>query len=440
MPSDGGRRRRVAGRCCLVLMGVGVAGSLLGAQTDSTYRDHLNAAQTAHAAGNDTSARRHLLRALDLIHGHPDVYYMLAREEVRLGHPEAAVGRLRTIAAMGLTYDAAHDSILAPIWQRSDFADVMRAMHHNDEPVGQSTVAYTLPDPDLLAEDMAYDPVTRTFYVSSVHRRMIIAVPMRGPITQFATAGRDTLDAVFALSVDPARRMLWATTATAPQAEGYQSGAPARAAVLRYDLRTGRLVKRYTIPADGLQHEPGDMTLDAAGTAIISDGLSGIVYTVPTSTDSLGVLVGPGTFRSPQTPAVAPDGRILVADYARGIASVDPVTHAVTWLDRADTVAYSGIDGMYLVGHSLLAIQNGTPVPRVVRFELDRSFQRIGTWSVVERGTTHLGQPTHGAVVGHDFYFIGNSGWERFDDDGTLKSDPGATPPVILRTAIRDGD
>ena len=152
------------------------------------------------------------------------------------------------------------------------------------------------------------------------------------------------------------------------------------------------------------------------------------------------MLVGPGTFRSPQTPAVTPDGRILVADYARGIASVDPATHAVRWLDHADTVAYSGIDGMYLVGHSLLAIQNGTPVPRVVRFELDPSFRRIGTWSVVERGTPHLGQPTHGAVVGHDFYFIGNSGWERFDDDGTLKSDPAATPPVILRTPIRAGN
>ena len=424
------------GRVWLTVAMGAIVGRQLGAQPDSTYRDHITAAQAASAAGNDTLARRHLIRALDLIHGHPDLYYLIARTEVRLRHPEAAVARLRTIAAMGLNYDAGRDSAFAPIRGRPDFAAVLRTMRHNDAPVGQSTVAFSFADTNLLTEDIAYDPVARMFYVSSIHRREILAVPMQGAMTEFATADRDTLDGVMALAVDAPRRRLWATTATAPQAEGHRSGAPTRGAVLRYDLGTGHLMKRYPLPDDGLDHEPGDMTLDAAGSAVIADGLSGVVYAIPAATDSLIVLIGHGIFRSPQTPAVLPDGRILIADYALGIASIDPLSHAVTWLGHSDSVAYSGIDGMYLVGHSLLAIQNGTPNPRIVTFQLDSSYRRIQSWSVVEQSTPHLGQPTHGAVVGDTLYFIGNSGWDRFEDDGTIKPDPHATPPVILRTTL----
>lgn len=423
-----------AGYVWWTALALAALGAAAAAQGDSTYRDHLNAAQAAEATHDETAAHTHFLRALALIHGHSDVLYMLARNELRLGQPSAAVARLRTIAAMGIAYPADHDTAFKTLWTQPEFTDALRAMARDTTPIGHAGVVYTLPDRDFLAEDLAYDPGTHTFYVSSVHRRKILAIPEHGPMREFATAARDTLDAVFAVLVDATRRVLWATTGTAAQAEDYHAGTPSRSAVLRYDLRSGRLVKRYPLPVDGLEHEPGDMTIDASGSAIVSDGLSGIVYAIPASTDSLVVLVGRGTFRSPQTPAVTPDGRILVADYALGVASIDPATHAVTWIAHADTVAMNGIDGMYLAGRTLWAMQNGTQPVRVTRFELDPSLQRVASWTVIERATPHLGQPTHGSLVDGYLYFIGNSGWERFGDDGTITPDSTASAPVILRT------
>ena len=80
-----------------------------------------------------------------------------------------------------------------------------------------------------------------------------------------------------------------------------------------------------------------------------------------------------------------------MADYAMGVAIVDPTTHAVSWVAHADTVAVSGIDGMYLVGRTLYAIQNGTQPERVTRFDLDPSLDRVLDWSVIERATPGLG-------------------------------------------------
>jgi hypothetical protein len=39
---------------------------------------------------------------------------------------------------------------------------------------------------------------------------------------------------------------------------------------------------------------------------------------------------------------------------------------------------------------------------------------------VLEANWADLGDPTHGVVVGDDFYFIANSGWDRVDRNGTM--------------------
>lgn len=391
---------------------------------DSTYHDHLAAAR----ASTPAVAREHLLRALALLHGHPDVFYLLARNATALGQPEVAVGYLRTIAAMGLAYAADSDSTLAPLEGRQDFVAVMSAMAANTQPIGHATPVSTLPEPDLLTEDVAYDPVGKLFYVSSIHRKKIVVSP---GWTTFAT----TSLAPLALVVDPRRRTLWVSVAGMPQAEGHQPADSARSGVLEYDLESRDLRHRYDLPVDGKPHVLGDMTLDTAGNGIVSDGAGGGVYVVDRRRQTLSVLVPPGTFESPQNPAIAGDGRILVADYALGVAIIDPRTRAVSWVTHADTVALSGIDGMYLVGHALYAIQNGTNPERVTRFVLDADFRRVVDWSVVQRATPGLGDPTHGVVVGDEFYFIANSGWDRFADDGHITNATG-TPARLEKTKV----
>lgn len=415
-------------RLWLAISLAGVTSPACAQHADSTYRQHLAAAR----ASDPATAQAHLLRALELIHGHPDVVYFLARNAVQRGEPGTAIAYLRTIAAMGLAYPIDRDTTFASLGGREDFRAVRAAMMANHTPIGHSTTVATASDPDLLVEDVAYDPSTRTFYATSVHTQRIVAFSSSGATATFAASDDDTLLTPVAIVVDRRRRTLWATTASMRQAEHWSAADSGRSGVLRYDLGTHRLIGRSMLPSDGAAHELGDMTLDASGNPIVSDGTGGGVYILDRRSGALTVLVPPGTFRSPQTPAVAPDGRILVADYAMGLASVDPTTHAVSWIAHADTVAMNGIDGMYLVGDTLYAIQNGTTPERVTRFVLDAGLRRVIDWSVVERATPGLGEPTHGVVVGNDFYFIANSGWDRFGDDGHVTR-PGGTPARLVR-------
>jgi hypothetical protein len=149
------------------------------------------------------------------------------------------------------------------------------------------------------------------------------------------------------------------------------------------------------------------------------------------------MLVPPGIFISPQNPAVTPDGRrLLVADYVRGIGLVDLVTRQVTWMAHPREVAVNGIDGMYLAGSSLIAVQNGSEPNRVIRLRLDAALTRVLRWEALESNSPGLGAPTHGTVVGRDFYFLANSGWDQLADDGSVKPGGRLTPVQVRRLAL----
>ena len=50
--------------------------------------------------------------------------------------------------------------------------------------------------------------------------------------------------------------------------------------------------------------------------------------------------------------------------------------------------------------------------------------------------TASVGDPTHGVIVGSDFYYIANSGWDTLDEHGERKSDAKATPARIMRVQL----
>jgi hypothetical protein len=57
-----------------------------------------------------------------------------------------------------------------------------------------------------------------------------------------------------------------------------------------------------------------------------------------------------------------------------------------------------------------------------------RSPNEIDRFDVLEANWTGLGDPTHGVVVGDNFYFIANSGWDRVGENGAFK--PGAAAEI----------
>lgn len=360
----------------------------------------------------------------DLLNEAPNSLLEVARADVRVGDLNAALHELEQFVRMGQSTDLlATSADFSELLKNVNFTKIQRGMEANRSSISLGSTAFLLSDPGLLAEDVDYDPGSKRFFITSVREKKIVSAKASGASTEFAKAPDDW--PMLAVKVDSSRGVVWATEVAmhgfnlAPESDW------GRSAVLCYDLKNGKLLSRIEGPRPSAL---GDMVLTAHGDVIVSDGEGGGVYRLPAKGATLERL-DDGDFISPQTPAMHPDGRrMFVPDYVRGIGVLEIATKQVRWLSMAGRFALSGIDGLYFDQGRLIAVQNGTSPERVVAFTLDPSFTRIESETIMERSTGTLGDPTHGVVIGNDFYYIANSGWDTIDDHGNMK--PGAKPSV----------
>ena len=300
-----------------------------------------------------------------------------------------------------------------------------------------------IPDSSLIAEDVAWDPRTRTWYVSSVRHRKVIAIGPDGVSRDFIPTGSGGLWSAFAIALDTARDLLWVTSAATREGLDTPASDLGRTALFSFQLGSGRLVSRHELPRDSIPRALADLDLLEDGRLVVSDSRGGGVYLLDAA--GLRPLVAPRTFRSPQEPAAIPGTPfVLVPDYSRGLALVNLESGRVTWLLAPADLDLKGIDGMRFRGRTLIAVQNGLQPNRVVRLDLDDQYRRVTSWEPLIAGVGGLREPTHGVVIADDFVFIANSGWDHVGDDGDLL--PGEPParPMLWRipafvTAARSG-
>jgi sugar lactone lactonase YvrE len=365
----------------------------------------------------------------ELLNEAPDSLLEVARAEVHVDDLNAAFRELEQFTRMGQSTDLlATSSDFAALLKNANFARIQNAMKANRSLISTGSTAFQLSDPSLLAEDMDYDPNTQRFFVTSVRKKKIVSLEAGGASTDFAKAPDNW--PMLAVKVDPSRRLVWATEVAmqgfnfAPQSDW------GRSAVLCYDLRSGKLLRRVDGPRGSAL---GDMALMANGDVIVSDGDGGGVYRL-LSKGTVLERMDDGDFISPQTPAVHPDGKhVFVPDYERGIGVLEIATKQVRWLSMEGRFALNGIDGLYLDRRRLIAVQNGTSPERVAVFTLDATFTRIESETIIERSTGTLGDPTHGVVIDSKFYYIANSGWDSIDDHGNVKPEAKPSVPRIMR-------
>jgi sugar lactone lactonase YvrE len=414
----------------LILAGAADAGPpSLRAQVASLQKQLAAALRSGDWAGFREAAQAQRL----LAPGDPAVRYNLACAEARLGRPDAALAELSAWAALGGSASLSDDADLASLRANPRFVGLQRRADANRTRISTGRETVVLADPDLLAEDLAWDPRRGSFLVSSVRHRKVVVVAADGGMTNLVHEAQDGVGSVLAIALDPKRRLLWAATAGLPQGLGARPQDRDTSALVAFDADSGALRGRYPPPADAPAHALGDLTLGPDGTVYVSDGRAGAVYRLAPGAKGLEALVPPGGLVSPQTPVLAPEGRSLwVPDYRLGIAIVPLGGGPIGWLRGPADLADTGIDGLTLAGGALIAVQNGSVPPRIVRLVFDLAASRIVRWEVLERGP-QIGEPTHGTQVGDAFFALVESGWDRFGDDGSPKAGVEARPARILR-------
>ncbi len=415
---------------------------VLGADGGSSVRPGRPAAyaeaRRAFARAIDTGAldeaREALGRRAAAAPGRVDIRYDLACVEARAGSVDRAFAALAPLATAGLVADPAEDPDLKALRADARWTPLVTRFAAGRGPVGSGAPMRRIPPELGLVEDLAEDPRTGVVFVSSVRTGEVWHGV--GGVWRAWARPAPAGSGAFALGVDGHRRLLHVSVGAVAQAEGFRKTEEGRSALVTYRLDDGTEIARRPAPGDG-PHLLGDMTVTPDGTVLVSDALAGTVYRLAPGAGALEPLVPAHTFASPQTPALAPDGRtLLVPDWTLGLFALPLGGGAPEPVPGPDDLVTGGIDGLLAVPGGLVAVQNGIVQPRVVRLWLTPDGRRVTRWTVLARGP-ELGEPTHAVATQRGALALVDSGWGRFTDDGALR--PGAPParPALLQLDLQ---
>ena len=359
------------------------------------------------------------------------ILYNLACGQSLNGQTAAAIRTLEDIlarrAASNLDADTDFDSIRGTEGYKRVVAG-MNALRQERVSCGAAR-AFTIPEWGFVAEGVAYDPVTRAFFVSSVRHRKIVRIPPDGKIADFVAPGRDGLRSALGMRVDPKRRTLWVASEAIPSMDGYKKEEPRAAAVFEYDVGSGRLRREHVPPPGGDPAGFDDLAVAPDGTVFVNDGSSSRIWRIPPG-GRLEVFLTSDLFGGTQGLAVSTDGTTLYFSDYRGLFAADIATRRVRPVRVPPDLSLNGIDGLALFERGLIGIQNGIVPHRVIRLDLAKDGVTISRARILEMNHPDFDEPTLGVVVDGALYFSADSQGQKFLDEKH------PIPPGDMREAV----
>lgn len=375
------------------------------------------------------------LNAVRLRKNHPTLLYNTAIGYALTNKPDSSIFFLNKIADMHLYFDAGNDSDFVSLWNNEKFKDVVVRLNSSKEHKGQSGFAFSLPEKDLLTESVAYSPLTETFFVGSIHKRKIYSVSKNGDVQIFAESQKNDFGGVFGIKVDEANNLLWACTGYLPQMKNYNEEQNGIGEIIKFDINTKEIINKYRINEG--DHLFGDLTINSNGDVYVSDSRSNNIYIIKNGSDKIELLISSDNFVSLQGIDFSNDYKYLfAADYATGLYKIDLESMNVYSINIPENLTDLGLDGLYFYKNSIIGIQNGVQPQRVIKMNLDDSFNNVLSWEIIEANNEYFFEPTLGVLSGGEFYYIANSQWPLFKNDGSVAPDNELKNPVILKTKL----
>jgi hypothetical protein len=323
----------------------------------------------------------------------------------------------------GYAFSAAGQELLLTLGPSDKQRDMLALQARNGSAIEIGDRLAVVPAEVRLVEGVWRDPRSGDLFATSVVSR---ALYVRRGEREWTPLPLDGAGSLSGMAFDPASALLWVASGVfdeTPEPETAFRGA------IAIDPATGVEKRRFPAPEGA---SPGDLAVTANGTILASDPLSGAIYAGLPKDDALRVLIPPGTFRSPQGLVPWHDKGLLVSDYAYGLALIDP--DVIPWRVTTDEpMLLDGIDGMWLHGDKIIAVQNGARPPRIVELTMSPDGRKVTSLRELERAHPAWTEPVGGAVAGDDLIYVATGQWDSFGKGGELRD--GAAPQATeLRT------
>lgn len=369
----------------------------------------------------------------------PSSYYLLARALTLNGRPAEAIKALGKATELGGTEmdGLAGDKDFQSLSGRGDFIALLARIDQLKKPVRNSQAVYRLTEPKLVPEGTAYDPVTRTLFLSSVFKRKIVAIDADGAVRDFIPEKAEGIWAVAGMEVDPARRHLWVASAAGMQPGFIKDPGPDDAhktGIFQFDVDTGKLIAKY------VRTDPNsffnDLTVTRSGDVYVTDTGLGAVWKIAAAAPRLQMFIepSPATRRFHNGIAMAPGDRRMFVAHAFGIDLVDLATRQSVPIGHPANVTLGSIDGLSFYKDSLIAHQ-GASIGSINRYHLSPDWTRVVRREIIDSRLPEFEQATTGAVAGDDYYYIANSQIRRLNPNNPRAAEP-FNDVIILKSSL----
>jgi hypothetical protein len=382
------------------------------------------------------AALEKLIEADRRVPGNPSTIFRLAVTYCHLGQQAAGMQQLRRLVRMRTHFALNEEAAFAELGKTIEFRQLVEAMEKlRSEKSFRAKPVFRVADPTFLPEGIAYDPKTRSLFLSSVYYRKIVRFDSKGKLTDFIAPGQNDIWSISGIGVDAVRRVLWACSNRFEGSEGYTSGMQKQAALYAFDLDTARLKVHYSMQESGDDHFCDGITLSPNGTVFLADSAGLIIYQLKPGGEKLHVLVGSDAGISPQGLSLSRDGRILYAsDYLSGLYAIGMSSGKISRVKEDPPDSLAGIDGLVACGKDLIAIQNGIQPNRIVMLKMSADGMTVKAVKLLEVNHPLFGEPTLGVVVNDSLLFVANNPIERYLNDHKFTGFP---EPVVLKRDLK---
>ncbi len=392
----------------------------LGAQEATAWR----AVDTATGQISDVAGLEQLARDF------PDsasVRVRLLRAQLAAGQADAALVSLEWLKARNHAFSARGQQQIAEMIGAAHADQARALLDWTPKVLATSTVFGEIPADAGLVESLLVEPVVQGMVATSVSGRSVFVSGAGMQWLEIKLPGANALSGVVSA---PDKSVGWVASANIAEAPVDPSRFTGLIGL------TGDFNNSLMIPApEGVV--VSDLAVGPDGTVYASDPVGGGVYLARPDAERLTELVRPGILRSAQGLAVSADGqKLYVSDYRYGLAVITLASGKVMRLASDIPAALDGVDGLWLDGDELIAVQNGATPMRISAFRLSADGMRVIAHRVIEQANPEWTEPLGGSVADGALYYVGNGQWERYDK-GALREGLSPLPTQIRRVPLQ---
>lgn len=387
--------------------------TLVQSQTQKeVYQQSINAYKN-----NDYVTFLKLTQQLDSVRPfHPAYTYNLAAAFALNGKENEAITVLQKVVLMNHTTAFETDDDFKSIANSTAFQQVLALKKTQEQTISSSNKLVSLNEKELHPEGLEFLSKSNLWLSSSIRKRKIVSFDSKtGTCTDWFSD--DQLYAVFSIKKDINEQFLWVVTAAIPEMERFSAVLEGKAAVLKIDIKTKKVVQRFEMEGN---HVFGDLYVTKTNEVYVSDSNKPIIYKIQNDVMTEWISLENEAYNLQGITMNTDESKLFVADYLKGISVISLKDKSHQWLSFPNGTIGKGIDGLCFYKSSLITVQNGVKPIRLVQFNLNEEQNTITGFRIIDHNRSEFNEPALATIVKNKLYFFANSPWQAYDKDGNL--------------------